>query len=418
MTSHPQPLIALPTTNVLLTKMYYWVQHKLPKLNNAIENGQNEPNALVAEFQPLWNEIGPHLQQVVNQMECHEARMWIQLIGFVVSSLEKHLQSRQNVAGTGLRKIRGVERMLLQLGVVAKHPPRDSHYTYWIWNNRDQPLLFTGDPQEAVFNKIVNQTDALHSESCRALRPICRGVIDISSPLAIAGIQQSTVNMQKLHKVFRSFMERNTLTDQRNMEPVFFMTRMRTYLPTYPVEGISWGGVNAANLASQMQVDYLVGAVNPEYAHVVNGRLRYMTAEDQENLKADMLIPSIMIRLLDRLDVTSDFIINRESADLTRWLSFQPISTQNVVVAYCNLIKAAGQLSAIHWSLIQNYLVKPVHNLTVGQRGNFAVDPSVGTGGKTHEETQGIMKMRREHPVAAKLIHAIEQTMKINFIRD
>ena len=214
----------------------------------------------------------------IRQISRWEARKLIQLAGFLVSSVERHFQAAGAAPGSGLSRLPGVDHMLRELARVAQHPPRDSHYTYWLWNTGgDKPLTFTGDPQEVFFQRAVCVTDWLHNASCDAVRPICQGYIPVASNDAATALHQAAQNTVTLHRHFQAFMEKDAVEPtRRSMEPWFFMTRMRTYLPTYPIQGESWGGVNAANLAAQMQIDYLIGTIDEKYTDIVQGRRRYL----------------------------------------------------------------------------------------------------------------------------------------------
>ncbi len=401
--SNTRPAINIFLFDPFLNRFEQWVRDKLPVLNSRIEDGVVPLSDLIADFLPHLHELQDRIFPHVEYMTHLEIQRLLQLLGFVASSVEKHSQDCSLAPGIGLAKLPEVEDMLVQLGRMAGHPPRDSHYTYWKWNRAETPLTFTGNPQEMFFNRVVNRTDDLHSASCNALRPICEGHVVITSPEAIEAILLAAHNMNLLHADFLSFMTRGD-NGQRNMEPQFFMKRMRTYLPTYPIQEVIWGGVNAANLASQMQVDYLIGTVNGPYAEVVRGRWRYLTEEDQNALAYDMVLPSVGTLLLQQLHLQPDQVLKTDLGELTAYVKGQPVEVQQVLSAYRKLIMASARLTAMHWTLIQNYLIKPAASLSDEDLANMVVRPDKGTGGMDHEDTKAIMRMRREHQVIGKLI--------------
>lgn len=384
-----------------------WTRVTVPSMNNAIEAGKKDVEEFVSALRPWFRHMRMNLLPIFYRQDCNVARKLIQLIGFNISSIERHYQAQGCEPGTGLGRLPGIEDVLGRLSRIAHHPPRDSHYTYWLWNDGNNPLTFTGESQEVFFHYAVTQTDQLHSETCRLLRPICRGEQPLSSPESVTSLRMAEHNMLNLWQIFRSFMAKSETTNQKNMEPWFFMTRMRTYLPAYPVNGVEWGGVNAANLASQMQADYLIGTVNDEYAAIVKDRVRYLTKEDKQALEADMSLPSIAQMLLVDMNITARDVEVCSNQELACHVTNQPVIVREAFAAYAGLIKAVSHLTAIHWALIQNYLVKPSGQLTEGERQQLAVKPDAGTGGKTHEETKAIMEMRRRHPIIGKLITCI-----------
>jgi hypothetical protein len=77
---------------------------------------------------------------------------------------------------------------------------------------------------------------------------------------------------------------------------------------------------------------------------------------------------------------------------------------QDALHAFGHLFEDTGGLTAFHWALIQNYLVKPAARLTPEQRAALPVSPDEGTGKHSHADTMRIRDMRRLHPVGIKLV--------------
>lgn len=387
---------------ILLTEFENWVIANIPTINNRIENDNLSPAELVKAVTPWISRIRNILGANIH-IQRMDARKLIQLLGFCASSIERHYQ-RHSPPGTGLGQISHLEDILICLGQAGDHPPRDTHDSYWI-RNEEHRLSFTGSPEESIFNTVVTGTDKLQRASCDALRPICQGV-SITSRQAVLALECVTRNTYAAHELYQSFMKMGA-DNHRGMSTEFFMKRMRTYLPSYPIKGSpwsSWGGVNAANLTSQMQVDYLTGLVNKEYADIVRSRYRYLTDEELESLTFDMTLPSISELLIWGLGFNTPNEVSKLSrTQLTHHIAKQPDEMKAVLWAYKRMFKAISQLTAYHWSLIVNYLQKPAAKLTPEELKTFAVPPTRGTGGKSHEETLKIMKMRRDHPIATKL---------------
>ncbi|MCA0457119.1 MAG: DUF1864 family protein [Chloroflexi bacterium] len=388
-----------------LKKLDGWIRDDLPRLNEAVETGSVSPTDFVACVQSWINEAYSSFAK--QPFDRPMAFRLIQLLGFLVSSAEKHFQDRKAEPGTGLALLNPADELLVALAQIACHPPRDTQYTYWKQNNVASPLTFTGSNQEVFFNYAVNQTDEFHTASCIGLRQVCNGYVDVISNDAIEVINQATQNMKALHKIYGSFMTKNE-DGQQNLDPMFFMKRMRTYLPAYPVKGVMWDGVNAANTTSQMQVDYLIGTVNADYFGVVEKRLRYLVPEDQLALKADIQLPSLFNQILQVLKLTVADVDEWNSDLLGMYLIAQPPSVRNVLVAYRNLVSEAGGLSAMHWALIKNYLIKPAAKMTEAEKAHMAVNPDGGTGKAKHSDTEKIMRMRHDHPTIGKFLTALK----------
>ena len=386
------------------TTLQMWVYQQLPTLNTAIESDTATLEDLLAVLQPLLRDFSAAVEPALPWTSRDQARALLQVLGFCVSAVEKHSQEQHHPPGTGLARLPGIAELLVRLGATAQHPPRDSHYTYWLQNAGPAPFTFTGDPQEVVFNQAVNHTHTLHTLSANALRPLCGGDIDVTRSTAHDALYYAAGNMLTIRQRFLYFMAYLDDVNRRAMEPLFFMTRMRTYLPTYPIGGVVWHGVNAANLAAQIQVDFLIGTVDEDYHYTVADRFRYLTMEDHRAVQDDMALPSLADRILDQLGLTRDTLAALPPTGLAARIAQMPEELRDGIAAYKVLVKAAAQLTATHWMLIQNYLVKASKDLTSAQRDRLPVKPDEGTGKASHEQTRRIMEMRRAHPLVSKLI--------------
>ncbi|HLJ89686.1 MAG TPA: hypothetical protein VKZ53_22945 [Candidatus Angelobacter sp.] len=381
-----------------------WIQAELGALNTAIEAGRPIEQFFSA-VQPWVASFREAIQPAIHELDQHDARVAIQLITFIVNSAERHFQALRMPPGLALQQFGSLEGLLVQLGARAEHPPVATHYTYWLWNS--VPLLFTGDPQEIHFHRVVNATHNLHNYSRILLRPICEGNVDVTSPEAMCAIRQTTENMKELCRHFNSLTEMNG--SSWVFQPAFFMKRMRTYLVSYPVCRVDWSGVNAANLAAQMAIDYMVGITTEKYRTTVHERLRYLTAEDRIGLEQDMMMPSLTDRILKKMNLNLCRLETLTRSSLGELLLHQPVDVLNSLVALEGLIAAAGRLTSIHWRLIVDYLVKPASQLTPEELANLSVCPLNGTGNMSHSETMAIRDMRRKHPQIGKLCEAVAE---------
>lgn len=392
-------------SNNLFARFETVVRNEIPRLNTAIESGDANVQMFTALFNPWLFQIKDSMPE---NMTVKEARKVIQLLGFIVGSLERHEQSKGLPPGYALKNLNGIDDFLIRLSLQALHPPRDTHYTYWLWNDGENPITFTGDPQETFFNRAVNHTHVLHTASCDLLRPICAGQVEICSPEALLAMEIAKENTMQLYEHFRSFMAKDNILNRRAVEPHFFMTRMRTYLPTYPIKDQVWTGVNAANLNAQMQLDYLIGTIVKGYNTTVIGRFPYLTSEDRNKLQHDMSLSSLFDILLREMLLTPADVESLSEDFLAANIAGQSSDLRTALIAYVELVEASGRLSAVHWALIQNYLVKAAAALTAEEKVKLSVSPDQGTGGKSHQDTEAIMHMRRRHPLIGKIASAID----------
>ena len=64
----------------------------------------------------------------------------------------------------------GVDNLLAQLALLAEHPPRDLHYTYWLWNGGQKATDFYQRFTRWILNDTVIGLHALHPDLSNMLR--------------------------------------------------------------------------------------------------------------------------------------------------------------------------------------------------------------------------------------------------------
>ena len=395
---------------MLSDELRRWTKRNLPRLNSQVSQGLLSPDKMVEIAQPHLTHLYQQLwtQAKIENLGVSEARRLIQLLGFIISSSEKHFQTQGYARGTGIKRLQYAEKLCGVLATIAGHPPRDTAYTYWIWNASAQALTFTDNPQELLFNQVVNRSDELFAKTCNQLRHMCYGDVQISSQKACEIISHAASNILEAKSQYVSLMAyADDTRSRRNLEPSFFMKEFRTYLATYPVNGKTWGGVSAANIASQMQLDYLLGTVDDNYTAHVMHRLGYLPKEYIRELKDDMMLPSIVDLILKQLNLTQVEVLRSDSADLKKSIQFHHSQLATTLQAYKQVIKAISSLTTFHWTLIKNYLTKPSLQMAKAEKESLNVNPDVGTGGMSMEDVKGVRDMRRQHPVITKLVACV-----------
>jgi len=386
-----------------------WFKDILPGLNLDVDLGHVSLEDFVLVVRQIVVELREQTRgyHPMDELGVREARRQLQLLGFIMSSCEKHFQDHGHRSGEGIKQLVYAEELCTKLALIAGHPPRDSAYTYWIWNSPEEALTFTGNPQEMLFHRTINRSDDLFNRCCRILRQICSGDVSLSSDTARDLLNHATDHLLEAKTLFLSLM---TYTDEsrstRRLEPAFFMRELRTYLIPYPIHGKTWAGVSAANLASPMQLDYLIGTVNDTYVSHTTNRFEYLPMEYVNELKTDMTNPSLLDLILHELNLTKVEVMRLDCNSLRSRLR-QNSDLIDVLNAFKSLIDATATLTASHWALINNYLIKPSARLSLDERKQLTVDPSVGTSGMTMEEVKDTRDMRRQHPLVMRVMECI-----------
>jgi len=386
-------------------KLREFVRQKLPSLNTAIELKRSPLGVLVALALPIVTDAVAEAYARIGRMDRAAALEYLQLLGFVISSVERHSQAAGNKPGEGKAQLGLLDDLLINLGRIAQHPPRDTDTTYW-YRNRQALLSFTGDAQEAQFNSIVNLQREAQRMACRLLRPICSQEVPVSSPEAADAVRQAADSLERIVEGYRTFTDPGPGGTWR-FSPDFFMRSMRTYLVSYRVGGEIWAGPNAANLAANMELDYLAGVTEPWYAEVVQSRWRYLIWEDQLELETDMKSVSLTERMIQALGLNASFILNTETETLAQCFANSPVNVKQMLCAYYLLMAPITQGTGVHFRLIKDYLIRNSASLTPEEQKSLPVNPGHGTGGMGHDKTHAIMEMRRKHPVVSKLTAAI-----------
>jgi hypothetical protein len=102
----------------------------------------------------------------------------------------------------------------------------------------------------------VMETDRLHTDSCPAISPLCWGTEKLASPQTVESLRRAEGTPCRLCDAYVAF---RSPREDWSLKPAFFMKRLRSYLLPYPVGGRSLTGPNAANITSQLSLDFLTG---------------------------------------------------------------------------------------------------------------------------------------------------------------
>ncbi|MFZ4583876.1 MAG: monodechloroaminopyrrolnitrin synthase PrnB family protein [Acidimicrobiia bacterium] len=374
-------------TRRLLSDWSIWCKTRMSALN---EDAPNRDDA----FGQLRRELQELLQQThaagIPELEA-DRRDLMRFVGFGVSSLESHAQRRRSAPGAALDALEAGEFIQL-LGDSLGHVPRDSLYTYCLWNTGDGRIAFTRDQQEDLFVDVVAVSLA-HIEA--AIRTIDLALMahslsvlpDVAELLNKSASELSSARLQ-----FSRF--RGSLTKE------FFLGELRQYNVPWVIGGREWHAPTAADSAAQIELDLLCGFRSDEYMEHVNSRAEYLTRADREQVELMIgndarslteMIRATIATVPDVRPFANPYVLRDAIQKLTP-------ERQEVVRAAHGVLLEAGKLTARHFQLVDNYLESEPE---APQRGPVA--SAKGTSGMSVEQLAELVEMRRFDPMARTL---------------
>jgi hypothetical protein len=260
-----------------------WTRHELPYRNRAVE----EHGTVGQWLAPYRHAIARVIETAHDIHDAGIARQLLQLLGFITSSVERHLQAHGDHPGAGVHAL-GVEPTLVHLGHIAAHVPRDSHYTYWLDNAGEAPLTFTGSMEETAYIRIVHHTHHLHDVAAAALRPLTTGHDTHVSHPGTDAVHFALHAEERLCAIYETFLHECVAVHGHA-----FALHLPPYLASYPVGGEMTHGPDAHHIASTIELDLLLGNHAAYHDH-----LPHLDHHDRERLETAALHP-IAAHLLD-----------------------------------------------------------------------------------------------------------------------
>jgi Domain of unknown function (DUF1864) len=380
-----------------------WAVEALPRLNRSISEDRAAVSDFVSEAQDA---VFAHLAEsdIDSLARCSrsQARRCLELLGFIACSIERHTQAHGLAPGAGLAQLPALEDALGNSGMAAELPPTLGYAGYWLDNSGTHPLTFTGDPQERFFREMVVRVNDLHSRAAALVRPIARGEIAVDSAEAVRRLLEAAEAEDQVHDCYRSFRPVGPAAREKFTVP-FFTYVMRSFLVAFPVHGRTFHGPNAANISAQASLDYLGGIVEPFYRHHVEERMSYMSLEERLIVVEDMRTPSVLERLLDAVGLAPADVLTLSKTQISRKIA-ERRQVVSALTAFGEFKRAAGGAAGAHFGLIVHFLQRePKAGAT-----STPVAPSHGTGGRSHDETKQVMRMRQREPTSTALLAAVK----------
>lgn len=390
--------------NYLSAEAYFdnfesWLRADMPRLNMQILAKEACPAMLRDQIQRLVGTF-PAIEKLTHAQKVQA----IQYFGFAISSMERHSQERGAPAGQDLARVNGAELLLLALGEQTGYPPRDTFYTF-ATINRPNPITFSGDSQEKLFIDVLNQSGDLVKIAGDWVRPIARGQMQIDDPQATQALIQAECGLEGARKQFLRYMEVvDPQTGQFALSISFFRDVLRQFTCDWFIGGQEWTGASAADAVEFKKLDYLIGTTDDHFRQYVLDRMRYLPPHQKAELVDDMLCPSLLDVLMRALHLSPQEFASLSEAELADRLKGESNQGYQFIDQYVKLVGMNGRLSATHWSLLANYLIKPIE---AGQETELKGNDH-GTAHITFDDIVAIRDMRRLNPLVKKLSRVLE----------
>jgi hypothetical protein len=297
-----------------------WVCRRLPALNTAAREGED------AALSALLSEGGARAMRLdadtAQEIDSRARAIAIGDIGMIIASAIRHGVPESD------ERVTPMIQHVAALARTTDHPPRDSIYTYILWNGIEGRglRLFTDHPFEVEFVR-ASATALAHY---RVAADACRE-IDLRASDAFERLERATNALTSVRAQYQSMFERFHAE-----RPAWFRDDYKAYFPSFVVDGTRYDPPSGANAADVLELDLMVGSSDEQYRHHIEGRLHNLISADRHRLDVAMTRPSIAAQMEVSADIASENL--RQLGTLLRLMS---------------------QAAAAHFALIHSYLVPP-----------------------------------------------------------
>ena len=385
----------LPTLNERIMRKEYCTMRFASQCGSHVEEVLNTKGSLIYTGNFAWNTMQP--------------------ISYIVSSIERHFQTFHIPQKAFDVLPAGTEDLMIECGRILSIPPRDNIYTTWLKNRR---FKFDNNKGWSTFKSGVLIFERCCREANKRLRLILDGTVQLSHVGAIQLLNEVYMFIEEIFQNWKTFMQKDQNGEYANISPTYFMYVFRTFFLEYQVGGENWSGTNAANIASGMSFDYLLGCIDDFYDDVVIERLRYVSPEDRKSLLKDMNSSSLVSLFTEELEITNELLKTASTYQLLQTVHATTVdSLRPAFNAFQRVVKKWSSLSLLHKGMISTFLEKPAHHLKdQGCPLGFdvpVVSPEAGTGGMRHNDTHAIMEMRTKNKCIESLNYIFNHAPEI-----
>ncbi len=373
----------------------------LPSLNNAVLRGELSPESFL-------DAIREPVSKLVSASELERsrdgARMLLGQFGMLLNSAERHIQAAGAAPGAALAQFTGADSALLHLGKVGQHPPRDSAYTYWMWNRAG--YSFTGDRQEHLFQETVISIVEGVDDISRLLRFVAS--TPLTSPDSIRYMKTAVELQEVNHHLLGNLAKHDPAMRAPVFSGYFFTYNMRTWLTSFPVGGTVWPGTSAANFAEFWESDLRLTA-QEFYRTYIEGRIHTVPDEEQSRVRTVMMEATIEDRILSKLGINGTQALTLDDATIHGLIHVAGISEFLAVLD--RYVTITTNWTRAHVALVGKKLDETARAGT-HVTGKVVVDPNRGTGGGDwRKELADIFGMRANPTI---LLHLFKINRQIS----
>ena len=373
------------------------IRKTLPQENLRAEREGN-PQKLIEFIHPL-------IQMLLSAFQNQRSRMIrkrvFRSVGFLVGSLERHLQGSGLPKGKSFEIEPDAEHLLAAVGEELDMPPILGVNEYWLDDYETPAMTFTGSEGEIDFKAGVQEWARQTAIVADDLRPVADGDIDIESTKSRDAILRSSLCYQTITERYEKLVP-SPARHRSGMSMEVFQA-FRVYLCGYSVAGESYFGPNAANLAANFSADFITGMADESYLAMFRERLPYLSPMDRAQVVEDSRRDSVVDQLLTRVGLDRGSIKTLSDTEIASRIGSQSEAYFDVLTHYSALYKEISRLNSKHWGSI-TVLKKFSETTPDGSTNNAPVSPMTSVSDAPHGRPEMIYKMRRENPVVKKLL--------------
>jgi len=400
----------------------HWTREKLSFCNDQILQSAT-PQLLIEQFVASGVQLAEQCKSALSELKKQDQATGVNVVGnlgMFVSSCVRHGISEND------HRLTSVIEVLRDLGQHFQHPPRESLYTYVIFNEPDSQgrfKAFTTSPDEQNF---IRLTRAGVQACGRALKEVAQ--LDINEPQdAVVRLHRAVDALKEYKETFVSFLRPGNGSPP-SVNPDVFFDHLRHFFPVLEIGGTKYGPPSAAYMSAIMELDLRLGQSDEFQKQHTRARLAYFLPPERESLEQALNGNSLLVQLLGS-DAAKASVASVKDNLHARGLT----EVAKALLAVC---EQSATAASAHWGLVNNYLVQPkktrdvpqstgnsygdhseptisgcpMHKMTAamgcpvaGVSPKQIVDPSKGASGMSFEQVRHLRYLRKNHPLVELL---------------
>src|SRR6266496_2118727 len=234
-----------------------WVWQRLPALNDEIERSSSAHiDSLLDEAYELVRHVD--ISQLTN-IDPKELAIVIGNIGMIIASCARFGASCSD------KRIVDMLRRASYLSIRAEHPPRDSLYTYVLWNGKadGSTRAFTKHPFEYEFIRTSRSALVQFEIAANACRDL-----DLTGDDASLRLGRAHEAILAVAAAYRSLFRTGFTAEHRR----WFRESYKPFFCSLEIDGVMWEAPSGANAASVLELDLILGNTDEKYRNHITNR--------------------------------------------------------------------------------------------------------------------------------------------------